>query len=197
MAENALNNPTGTVSTRKPKTFGSVLKDILLFPFRLIGKLFKLALLALLVVVLVLTTYCGVQATQPMTIPEAPKGMTYYQFLENRLNAMNTYDAAYCKRWKKTGWIDEHTTALVRFSGLGFYTLFNVPESVLAVLYPGSKVDQWLKWGDHQYALQLPRGEASWNNFPALFWEAAQRSTWDWMVIRENKLPLPTLPAAK
>jgi len=197
MDENALNNPTGTDTAPKPKTFGSVLKDILLFPFRLVGKLIKVALLALLAVILTLTAYCGVQSTQPMTIPVAPKGMTYYQFLDNRLTAMNAYDAAYGKRWHKTDWLSEHATALVRFSGLGFYTLFNVPESVLAVLYPGSKVDQWLKWGDHEYTFQLPRGEARWSNLPALFWEAVQRSTWDWMVLRENKLPLPTLPARK
>jgi hypothetical protein len=197
MTENVLNNPTGTVTTPKPKTFGSVLKDILSFPFRLIWKLFKVALLALLAVILTLTAYCGVQATQPMTIPEAPKGMTYVQFLDNRLTVMNTYDAAYGKRWKKTDWLSLHATALADFGGFPFSTLLDVPEATFAVLYPGSKVDKWLQGTDSEYKFVLPRGEATWNNFPALFWEALQRSTWDSMVLRENKLPLPSLRSSK
>lgn len=197
MTEKVLNNTTGTITTRKPKTFGSVLKDILLFPFRLVWKLFKVALLALLAVILVLTAYCGVQATQPMTIPEAPKGMTYYQFLDNRLTAMNTYDATYAKRWHKTDWLSKHATSIAGFGLLPLCFSVTVPELVFAVLYPDSKVDQWLKGGDHEYVFQLPRGKAKWSNFPALFWEAVQRSTWSFMVLSENKLPLPILPATK
>jgi len=197
MAENVLNNSTETVTARKPKTFGSVLENILLFPFRLAWNLIKVALLALLAVILTLTAYCAVQATKPMTIPEAPKGMTYVQFLDNRLTAMNAYDAAYAKRWGKTDWLSEHATAIARFVGFGGYTLLNVPESVFAVLYPGSGVDKWLKSTDSEYKFQLPRGEAKWNNFPALFWEALQRSTWDWMVFREKELPMPSLRSSQ
>ena len=197
MAENTLHNTTGTLTAQPKKTFRSVLKDIVLFPFRLAWKLFKFALLVLLAVVLTLTVYCANQAFKPMTLPEAPKGMTYYQFLGERLTAMNTYDEAYAKRWNKTDWLSKHATSIARFGGFGMYTLANVPESVFAVLYPGSKVDKWLKAGDSQYSFQLPKGEAKWSNFFPLFWEAVQRSTWDWMVFRENKLPLPTLPCGR
>jgi hypothetical protein len=169
------------------KTAGSVVKTILLFPFRLAWTVIKFGFFAVVAIFLALTIYCVSQFGKPMTIPEA-QGMTYNEFVANRYDAFMKYDKAYCERWHKCDWLSEHATS-VRFTGLPVSNMLTAPESVWAVFFPGGKVDHWLKNTDSMYSYQLPKGEAKWTNVLDLYWEAIQRSTYDWLVFSENKIP--------
>jgi len=193
MTENTMKNQTTALDTSHKKTVGSVLKTIVLFPFRLVWTIVKFGFLALIAIFLALTIYCVSQFSKPMTIPEA-KGLTYTQFLSNRYDAFMKYDAQYCAHWNKTDWLCKHATGVPRMAGLPFYQLLGVPQSVWAVFFPSGKVDNWLKTGDATYSYDIPKGEAKWTNVLDLYWEAIQRSTYSLLVIRVNKVPFDTVP---
>jgi len=188
---NAMKN-TNTVlmdGVTHKKTAGNVVKTILLFPFRLAWTVIKFGFFAVVAVFLALTIYCVSQFGKPMTIPEA-QGMTYNEFVANRYDAFMKYDKAYCERmYKECDWLREHSTSLSSFLGMPVFNIVTAPQSVWAVFFPGGKVDRWLKNTDSMYSYQLPKGEVKWTNVLDLYWEAIQRSTYDWLVFRENRIP--------
>jgi hypothetical protein len=171
------------------KTAGSVVKTILLFPFRLAWTAIKFGFFAVVAIFLALTIYCVSQFGKPMTIPET-QGMTYNEFVANRYDAFMKYDKAYCERmYKECDWLREHSTTLTRFGGLPVTNMLTAPESVWAVFFPDGKVDRWLKNTDSMYSYQLPKGEVKWTNVLGLYWEAIQRSTYDGLVYRVSRIP--------
>lgn len=195
MTKNTMKNQATTLKTPHKKTVGSILKTVIVFPFRLIWTIIKFGFLALVAIYLALTIYCVSQFNKPMTIPEA-KGLTYTQFLSNRYDAFMKYDTQYCAQWNKTDWLCRHAH-VSGFALLPLAQMASAPESVLAVLFPGGKVDQWLMAGDSSYEYQLPRGEAKWTNVLNLYWESIQRSTYAFLVISGKDVPFNPAPVSE
>ena len=134
---NAMKN-TNTVlmdGVTHKKTAGSVVKTILLFPFRLAWTVIKFGFFAVIAVILALTIYCVSQFGKPMTIPET-QGMTYNEFVANRYDAFMKYDKAYCVRMhKECDWPREHATSLSSFLGMPVFNIVTAPQSVWAVFF--------------------------------------------------------------
>lgn len=195
MTKNTMKNQTITLETPHKKTVGSILKTVVMFPFRLIWTIIKFGFLALVAIYLALTIYCVSQFNKPMTIPEA-KGLTYTQFLSNRYDAFMKYDAQYCAQWNKTDWLCRHAH-VSGFALLPIYQAVVAPEAVWVVYFPSGKVDTWLKAGDSTYAFDLPKGEVKWSNVLNLYWESFQRSTYSFLVISGKDVPFNPLPASE
>ena len=67
---------------------------------RVIGWLFgfagKAILLFLIVTIGLSAFYIGYKGNQPMSVPQAPKGMTLFEFMQDRIDAAKTVQPARC-----------------------------------------------------------------------------------------------------
>ena len=179
MTENTLNTPVPT------KPAESLTKKILLIPFRLVGFVIKWSVIIVLVAFVVILAAGLIRAAYPMNLPEA-KGMTYYELMEDRWEADIAVRGYF---WDLEDLkISPIIINIVMYPGIIINT--TIP-AVIAVFEPGGKAARALKAGNSQHAFVTPRGEAKWTNIPALVWEAIERSTWQWFVMDEPKLPLP------
>jgi len=78
-------------------TFGRVVKAVLLFPFKVLAFALKVALVLVLAGVVTTVGYGVYRSGQPMVVPEA-QGMTYREFLKERMGAMKALDDASAER---------------------------------------------------------------------------------------------------
>src|SRR5450759_1205929 len=62
----------------------------------LIHLVWKVFVNAIIVLVCISLIFIGYKANQPMTVAGAPKGMTYVQFIQDRLEATRTVQPARC-----------------------------------------------------------------------------------------------------
>ena len=88
--------PTMEMSKAKTNTkltFGQVVKAVLLFPFKALWFALKVALVLVLAGVVTTVGYGVYRSGQPMVVPEA-QGMTYREFLKERMDAMKALDDA-------------------------------------------------------------------------------------------------------
>lgn len=61
-----------------------------------IGFITKLAFTLFLVLTVAMILFVAYRGNQPMQVVEAPNGMTYFQFMEDRLDAAKTVKPARC-----------------------------------------------------------------------------------------------------
>lgn len=78
-------------------TFGRAVKAVLLFPFKVLAFAIKVTLVLVLAGVVTTVGYGVYRSGQPMVVPEA-QGMTYREFLKERLGAMKALDDASAER---------------------------------------------------------------------------------------------------
>ncbi len=157
------------MTEHKSKVQPITLKQMIGIPFRLLWRLIRLSALVIGVLLVVAGGYLAYRSGQPMVIPEA-RGMTYQSFIQDRAQALKAVpdqnDSCYLARfWTLPGGITS-----------------TILPATLAVLSPGSKIDRWLQTTNHYYAFALPRGEARWDHFLPLTWEAVERYSWIWLV---------------
>jgi hypothetical protein len=116
--------------------------------------------------VVVLAIIAGVlfvayKGNQPMNIPQAPKGMTYFQFISNRLDAARIVKPARC------GW--------VMFGSLA------VLGPVYSIVYTevGVHPNGWLAKGVASDA-DIPKGvqDSAWLEIPGIWWNVVERLSW-------------------
>jgi len=60
---------------------------------KLIGSVIKTAVVLVICTSILFVAYKG---NQPMQVPQAPKGMTYFKFIANRIDAANTVEPSRC-----------------------------------------------------------------------------------------------------
>jgi hypothetical protein len=67
---------------------------------KLIGLFLKLMSkaisLALILAIFIPCLYIGIKGNQPMSVPQAPKGMTYFEFIQDRVDAAKVVKPARC-----------------------------------------------------------------------------------------------------
>ncbi len=174
-------------------TFWQRVKVVVAFPFKVLWLLVKVAGVLLLVGVLTTVGYCVYRSGQPMVVPEA-QGMTYREFYKDRFESWKKLD----ERKYATG-KDKSGHACV-ISQMLFGIPIVIPRSAIGAtivaIYPESDFAR----NEHNHDSLLYRNipidkKGEWRNFLPLFWEAVERESWTWWVIRDGKSKAcPALP---
>jgi len=160
-------------------TFGRAVKAVLLFPFKVLAFALKVALVLVLAGVVTTVGYGVYRSGQPMVVPEA-QGMTYREFLKERMDAMKALDDAR---------IENGAERRVCYATDVFFTLPSVyfllsPQVTLAALYPDSNFARMVEGGDGYFYRNVPTSrEPKWRNVLPLYWEAVERQSWTFLVI--------------
>jgi hypothetical protein len=126
--------------------------------FRLVMQLLGTSILALLCT---FTVFCVYKASQPMAIPEAPEGMTYIQFMEDRIDAAKTIEPPQC------GW-----GMIITLTALG--SVYSVVYTDVGI-HPGGLFDH-ISAPDSN----IPTGVAGaeWHEVPDIWWRVVERLSW-------------------
>lgn len=128
----------------------------------LIFRLFFRAV-ALIIVLAIISgvLFVAYKGNQPMNVPQAPKGMTYFQFIENRFEAAKTVKPSQC------GW-----GMLLSLATLGPVYSFVYTEV-------GIHPNGWLARGVAP-DLDIPKGveDAPWYAVPGIWWNVVERLSW-------------------
>jgi len=160
-------------------TFGRVVKAVLLFPFKVLAFALKVALVLVLAGVVTTVGYGVYRSGQPMVVPEA-QGMTYREFLKERMGAMKALDDASAER-------DDNRVCVSTATWIKLPSMFILlaPQVTLAALYPDSNFARMVEGGDGYFYRNVPTSrEPKWRNVLPLYWEAVERQSWTFFVIR-------------
>jgi len=132
---------------------------------KMIGMLFKLigALIKAMVILAICSSilFVAYKGNQPMNVPQAPKGMTYFEFMSDRIDAAKTVKPSQC------GW-----GMILSLAALGpiysaVYTEVGIhPDGFLA---RGTAPDP-----------DIPKGVsgARWYEVPGIWWNTVERLSW-------------------
>jgi hypothetical protein len=142
----------------------------------------KLIGLFLVIVIILACVYAVYKGNQPMSVPEAPKGMTYFEFMQDRIDAAKTIKPVRCGY----GMFASLATFGVFYSGLYTYVAIE-PDSFLAkVTAPDPDIAK-----DSE--------GARWYEVPNIWWRTVERLSWT-MLGQSNigcKFPPVQLPEAR
>jgi len=184
--------PTMEMSKAKTNTkltFGQVVKAVLLFPFKVLWFALKVALVLVLAGVVTTVGYGVYRSGQPMVVPEA-QGMTYREFLKERINAARALDDARVANGENRICLNTE----VFFTLPGVYFLL-ATQVTLAALYPDSNFARSVEGGDSYFYRNVPTSrEPEWRNVLPLYWEAVERKSWTFLVIRGAKSYYCSMP---
>ena len=123
-----------------------------------ITKMFGKAVILMICLGLV---FIGYKVNQPMIVPEAPEGMTYVEFMKDRIDAAKTVEPSRC------GW-----GMMLSLATLGpiysvVYTVVAInPDSTLAKITASDP--------------DIPKGVegAKWYEIPGIWWGVVERLSW-------------------
>lgn len=131
---------------------------LLFLGFQLISKMITVVLILAICLPLL---FIAAKGNQPMQIPQVPKGMTYWEFMSDRIEAAKVVQPSRC------GWGMFLSLAFLGPIYSGVYTEVAVhPDGFLAkVTTPDS---------------DIPKGvaNATWQEVPAIWWDIVERLSW-------------------
>ncbi len=186
-----------TVVEGQENKFVRGMKAVLAFPFKVLWFVVKVAVVLLLAGVLTTVGYCVYRSGQPMMLPEA-RGMTYRELAKERYESWNALDVELAARRKES---KKNRHACV-FSGVFYESMFVIPnlsaQMTISAFYPDSKFARGVEAGDSYFQRNLPVGSVpKLRNFLPLFWEAIERQSWTWWVIRDSHSKTCPAPPVK
>jgi hypothetical protein len=128
---------------------------------------FRVVSLGLLLIVLAAVSFVYVRGNQPMQVSQVPAGMTYWQFMADRLDAAQEAEPKRC--------------------GVGRLITFGILAPVYSVVYtdvglhPGGFLDRVSQ--DDQ---NIPNGveNSPWYNVPELWWNVFEKISWSMLARR-------------
>jgi hypothetical protein len=105
--------------------------------------------------------FLGYKANQPMTVFGAPAGMTYVEFMQDRLDAAKTVEPSRC------GW-----GMMLSLATLG--PIYSIVYTEVAVNPDGTLAKMTASDPD------IPKGVAGakWNEIPGVWWGVVERLSW-------------------
>jgi hypothetical protein len=132
---------------------------------KLIGVVLKLfggmVNLAIIVAFCLPVGYIAYKGSQPMTVPGTPEGMSFFEFMTDRVDAAQTVQPARC------GW--------------GMLASFAVMGTIYSVVYTevGLHPDGFLARGAAPDP-DIPKGVsgAPWHQVPGIWWNTVERLSW-------------------
>ena len=116
---------------------------------------------AITIMVCISLVFIGYKANQPMIVTGAPKGMTYIQFIQDRLEAAKTVQPSRC------GWgMMLSLVMLGPIYSVDYTWVATHPDSFLAKVTAPDP--------------DIPKGvaEASWYEIPGIWWNVVERLSW-------------------
>lgn len=131
-----------------------MIAKLFLFTMKMFGK-------AVILMICLGLVFIGYKANHPMTVPSAPEGMTYFEFMQDRIDAAKTVKPSRC------GW-----GMMLSLATLGpiysvVYTAVAInPDSTLAKITASD--------------LDIPMGVegAKWYEVPGIWWGVVERLSW-------------------
>lgn len=131
---------------------------LLLKGFHLVFKIFKNALLLMVIAMILFIAYRG---NQPMSVPQAPQGLTYFEFMADRIDAAKTVKPSQC------GW-----GMMLSLAVLG--PIYSVVYTTVAI-YPDSALAKGTA-PDPDIARDV--AGATWYEIPDIWWKTVERLSW-------------------
>ena len=127
---------------------------LIVFMLKMFGK-------AVILMICLGLVYIGYKANQPMIVPDAPEGMTYFEFMQDRIDAAKTVEPSRC------GW-----GMMLSLATLGpiysvVYTVVAInPESTLAKMTASDP--------------DIPKEVegAKWYEVPGIWWRVVEQLSW-------------------
>lgn len=124
----------------------------------IVGKIIRMMLVSVICASLIFVAY---KANQPMTVNEAPKGITYVEFMRDRLDATKTVKPSQC------GWGMMLSLAVIGPIYSVVYTTVGVnPDGFLAKVTAPDR--------------DIPKGVAGaqWHEVPGIWWSIVEHLSW-------------------
>ena len=117
---------------------------------------------ALVLVICLGLVFVGYKANQPMAIQDAPEGMTYIEFIQDRIDAAKTVEPSRC------GW-----GMMLSLAALG--PIYSVVYTMVAINPDGTLAKMTAPDSD------IPKGveSAQWFEIPGIWWGVVERLSWD------------------
>ena len=125
------------------------------------GMITKTISLVVILTIVLTCLYIGYKGNQPMSVPQAPKGMTYFEFIQDRVEAAKVVQPARC------GWGMFLSLATIGPIYSMVYTDVALhPNGFLAkVTAPDPDIPSRVQ-------------NASWLNVPEVWWNVVERLSW-------------------
>jgi hypothetical protein len=127
---------------------------LIVFMLKMFGK-------AVILMICLGLVFVGFKANQPMTVPEAPEGMTYFEFMQDRIDAAKTFKPSRC------GW-----GMMLSLATLG--PIYSVVYTVVAINPDSTLAKMTASDPD------IPKGVegAKWYEVPGIWWSVVERLSW-------------------
>jgi hypothetical protein len=105
--------------------------------------------------------FVGYKANQPMAVTGVPQGLTYVEFIQDRLDAAKTVQPSQC------GW-----GMMLSLAALG--PIYSIVITSVAINPEGQLAKMTASDPD------IPKGEAgaNWNEVPGIWWGVVERLSW-------------------
>jgi hypothetical protein len=123
--------------------------------------IFKVIRNVLLLTVIVSILFIAYRGNQTMSVPQAPQGMTYFEFMADRIDAAKTVKPSQC------GW-----GMLLSLAALG--PIYSVVYTIVAVHPEGTLAK--VSASDPDIARNV--AGATWYEIPDIWWETVERLSW-------------------
>ncbi len=147
----------------------SILRRILVFPFKVLWLLIRVAFLLAVIAALTPVAYGAYRLNQPMTMPEA-QGITFRQFYAERYEAYELHQETYGVKNKAC----TRSFLLVPTPG----SMYFAPQYSLSKMFPGSWFDRMVV-KDHGYQYSAPKYTVTWATLLPATWESFERTMWN------------------
>ena len=134
-----------------------------------IGAVTKFNLTLCLVAVISCVLFIGYRGNQPMQVPGAPKGMTYFEFMADRFDAAKTVKPARCG----TGMIGSLFALGPFYATLYTHVAMNPNGFLAKVTAPDPDMPKNVS-------------EAKWYDTPGIWWNTFERLSWTMLAERHQ-----------
>ena len=162
------------------KSVNRTLKDLLLFPFKVILRVVEISAIAIAATVIPLALASFSMASQPMVMPEA-QNMTYKEFLADREKELSPFES------------EIHKTTTFRLPVVKAF--FASIPATFSTLLPEQELDKTFRKIPYYYYIE-DENAREWNDLPGLFWETFERASWAYLVFEKPETKLPKNPNA-
>ncbi len=132
----------------------------------IIGSVTRIVMNIVLMAALAGILWIAYRVNQPMKVPEAPMGMTYYEFMTDRLDAAKTVEPARCG----AGMIGTLFVLGPMYATLYTHVALNPDGFLASVTVPDPDIPRNMR--------------ASWYEVPGIWWTTFERLSWTMLAKR-------------
>lgn len=128
---------------------------------RFVNLIYKSVIFVLISSLILSCVYIGYKGNQPMTVPQAPEGMTYFDFLQDRIDAVKEFKPARCG----VGTFASLAILGSFYSALYTYVAVRPKSFIAKVTAPDADIAKNVEG-------------ANWMEIPGVWWKTVERLSW-------------------